>query len=392
MRNAGSRAEAPDIAQTEVIDLIYQAVTDPGAWREVLRRLQRIFLAEVVLLARHDVVAGKGACIHQIGMDPGLAGRYESEFAGKNPWMQAEKLYQGHSVVAGEEVLLNADLVKTEFYEHYLRPQRLLHRLCGVVCRQGPEFWYLSAARRPNQPVFGDGDRRGLALLLPHLERALGLSWAFAHERSARRALLDVLDQLPTAIAVVDAQAHPVMMNAAAEAILAMADGMLVSGRRLETLWHAERGRLAQLIASACAGANGAAAGAGGHLTVTRPSGLRPFLVVVSSLPRSFCDRSGRQTPVAAVIIKDPQAEPHASAESRREIATLYDLTRAEERLLDLILDGLGLFEAAEHLGVSRNTARTHMKRIYAKTGTSRQAELVRRLGHLTSDGWIHHP
>lgn len=392
MRTAGSWAEAPAIAQAELIDLVYEAVTDAAAWQEVLRRLQDMFAAEAVLLARHDVISTNGACIHQIGMDPVLVGRYESEFAGKNPWLRTERAYQPHSIVVGEDILPNAELMKTEFYEHYLRPQGLLHRLCGVVCRCGPEFWYLTAARRPSQPVFGDADRRGLALLLPHLERALGLSWAFARERSARQALLDVLDQLPTAIAVVDAQAHPVMMNAAAEAILAMADGMVVSGRRLETLWHAERGRLAQLIASACAGANGVAAGAGGHLTITRPSGLRPFLVVVSPLPRSFRDRSGRQTPVAAVIIKDPQAEPHASAESRREIATLYDLTRAEERLLDLILDGLGLFEAAEHLGVSRNTARTHMKRIYAKTGTSRQAELVRRLGHLTSDGWLHHP
>jgi DNA-binding CsgD family transcriptional regulator len=376
-----------------VIDLVYQAVTDPGAWQEVLRRLQQIFLAEVVLLARHDVAARNGTCLHQIGMDPGLVGRYESEFAGKNPWMQADRVYQPHSVVVGEELLLNVDLVKTEFYEHYLRPQRLLHRLCGVVCRHGPEFWYVTAARRPNQPVFDDADKRGLARLLPHVERALGLSWEFARERSARHALLDILDQLPTAIAVVDAEARPVMVNAAAEGILAMADGMAVSGRRLEALWHAERARLAQLIASACVVADGAApGGGGGHLTVTRPSGLRPFLVIVSPLPRSFRDRSGRQRPVAAVIIKDPQAEPQASAASRREIATLYDLTRAEERLLDLILDGLALFEAAERLGVSRNTARTHMKRIYAKTGTGRQAELVRRLGHLTSDGWIHHP
>ena len=219
------------------------------------------------------------------------------------------------------------------------------------------------------------------------MERALELSWEFARERGARYALLDVLDQLPTAIVVVDAEAHPVMINAAAEGILALSDGMLVNGKRLEALWHAERARLAQLIAAACAATNGGSSGAGGHLTITRPSGFRPFLVIVSPLPRAHCDHVGRRRPVAAVVIKDPQAEPQTSAASRREIAELYELTPAEERLLDLILDGSGLFEAAEQLGVSRNTARTHMKRIYAKTGTRRQAELVRRLAHLTSNG-----
>jgi DNA-binding CsgD family transcriptional regulator/GAF domain-containing protein len=387
MRTAEPYRAAPAVARADLIELIYEGATDPSASQEVLRRLQQIFAAEVVLLARHDVAAKSGACIRQIGMDPILVGRYESEFAKQNPWMQAERLYRVHSVVTGEEVVRNTDLVKTDFYEQYLRPQHLLHRMCGVICRRGPEFWYITAARQPSKPVFDDSDVDGLAGLLPHLDRALELSWQFARERSARQALLDMLDQLPTAIIVVDAEAHPVMMNAAAEGILAMGDGMLVNRRRLEALWHAERARLAQLVASACAPTDGDTAAAGGHLMVSRPSGLRPFLVMVSPLPRAYCDRAGQQRRLAAVVIKDPQAQLHASAASRREIAELYQLTRAEERLLKFILDGLGVFEAAERLGVSRNTARTHMKRIYAKTGTRRQAELVRRLAYLTSSG-----
>jgi DNA-binding CsgD family transcriptional regulator/PAS domain-containing protein len=325
-------------------------------------------------------------------MDPGLCGRYEAEFAAKNPWMAVARPYQPLAVVAGEDILLNAELMRTEFYQHYLRPQRLLHRLCGVALRSGPQFWYLTTARRPGQPGFGGAEKRELARFLPHVERVLELSWALARERFAHHALLDVLGQLPTAIVVVDAEAHPLMINAAAEAILAGGDGMLLNGRRLEALWHAERARLGQLIAGACAVASGPSTGAGGHLTITRASGRQPFLVTVSPLPRTYRDRAGRQTRVAAVIIKDPQAAPHASAESRREIAALYELTRAEGRLLDLILDGLGLFEAAERLGVSRNTVRTHMKRIYAKTGARRQAELIRRLAPLTGNGWAHHP
>jgi DNA-binding CsgD family transcriptional regulator len=390
MPTARSNVQGAAAAEAELIYLIYEAVTDSSAWQEILRRLQRVFSAEVVLLGRHDLASKAGACVYEIGMDPGLCGRYEAEFAAKNPWMAVARPYQPLSVVTGEDILPHAELMRTEFYQHYLRPQRLLHRLCGVASRSGPEFWYLTAARRPGQPTFGEVDRRSLARMLPHLERALELKWQFARERSTRHALLDVLDQLPTAIVVVDAEAYPVMINAAAEGILAMGDGVQVNGKRLEALWHVERARLGQLIASACA--NGKGSGAGGHLTITRPSGCQPFLVMVSPLPRTYRDRAGRQKRVAAVIIKDPQVASHASIGSRREIAELYELTRAEGRLLDLILDGLGLFEAAERLGVSRNTARTHMKRIYAKTGARRQAELIRRLTHLTGNGWAYHP
>lgn len=57
-----------------------------------------------------------------------------------------------------------------------------------------------------------------------------------------------------------------------------------------------------------------------------------------------------------------------------------YGLTAAEERLALLILQGLQLSEAEIVLGIRHSTARTHMKRIYAKTGTRRQVELVRLL------------
>lgn len=387
MRTVASSPEAQATPERELIYLVYEAIRDQRAWQEVLLRLQQLLAAEVVGLARHDITTGSGACLHQVGMDPALVGRYETEFAAKNPWMHAERRYQAHCVVLGEDILLNADLMKTEFYQQYLRPQHLLHRLCGVICRRGPEFWYLTAGRRPGQPEFGATEKRGLARFLPHVERALELNWEFARERGGRHALLDLMDQLPTAIVVVDAAARPVVVNAAAEEILAMGDGMLVNGQRLEALWHSERVRLAQLIAGACAMPNGDSSRVGGHLRITRPSGLRSFLVAVSPLPRAYCDGAGRQKPVAAVIIKNPHAEPHASAASRHEIAELYELTPAEGRLLSFIFDGYGVFEAAERLGVSRNTVRTHMKRIYAKTGTRRQADLVRRLAHLTSNG-----
>jgi hypothetical protein len=164
MLAARSDAQA---AEAELIYLIYEAVTDASAWQEILRRLQRAFSAEAVLLGRHDLAARTGAYLHEIGMDPGLCGRYEAEFAAKNPWMAVARPYQPLAVVAGEDILLNAELMRTEFYQHYLRPQRLLHRLCGVALRSGPQFWYLTTTRRPGQPGFGGAEKRELARFLP---------------------------------------------------------------------------------------------------------------------------------------------------------------------------------------------------------------------------------
>jgi DNA-binding CsgD family transcriptional regulator len=57
-----------------------------------------------------------------------------------------------------------------------------------------------------------------------------------------------------------------------------------------------------------------------------------------------------------------------------------YSLTAAEARFALEILAGDGIQAAADRLGISKATARTHLSRIFAKTGTRRQAELVRML------------
>lgn len=386
MATGGPGAGAPDGIEYELIDLVYQAVRDPQAWRAVLTQLQRLLAAEAVLLGTHDFARGAGSRVMDVGLDPGLAQRYDLEFSPQNPWMRDEHAYRIHQVTAGEDVLLNADLMKTEFYQRYLRPQRVLHRLCGVADRSGSESWCIGAYRRPDQPGFGVADKVLLARFLPHAQRALELGWELHRVQSTRHVLLDVLDQLPTAVVVVDASGQPLEVNSAAEAILAMNDGLSVDGRRLNPLWPAEREQLQRLIAGACGVSNGEQRPPGGHLTVRRPSGFRPFLLVVSPLPRAVADARGRRRSVAVVVIKDSQTEAQASASSLEEVAELYELTPAETRLVALIMDSLGLFEAAERLGITRNTARTHMKHIYAKTGTRRQAELVRRLGQLVTD------
>lgn len=64
--------------------------------------------------------------------------------------------------------------------------------------------------------------------------------------------------------------------------------------------------------------------------------------------------------------------------------ARLYKLTGGELRLLLTLAQGLGGKEAADMLGISEPTVRTHLQHIFAKTGTSRQTELLRLLQNAT--------
>ena len=61
-------------------------------------------------------------------------------------------------------------------------------------------------------------------------------------------------------------------------------------------------------------------------------------------------------------------------------LSKLYGLTRGEAALAAILVRGKSIEEAADELFISPHTARTHLKRIFMKTDTHRQTELVVRI------------
>jgi DNA-binding CsgD family transcriptional regulator len=79
--------------------------------------------------------------------------------------------------------------------------------------------------------------------------------------------------------------------------------------------------------------------------------------------------------PTAILFITDPEQTALVRSEWLRED---FGLTLAEARFTREILKADGLQAAADRLGISLATARTHLGHVFDKTGTRRQAELVR--------------
>ena len=60
-----------------------------------------------------------------------------------------------------------------------------------------------------------------------------------------------------------------------------------------------------------------------------------------------------------------------------RTVARVYSLTPAEARLVEQLISGASLTEAANALGIAEATARTHRNHIFTKTGVSRRTDLL---------------
>jgi DNA-binding CsgD family transcriptional regulator len=100
----------------------------------------------------------------------------------------------------------------------------------------------------------------------------------------------------------------------------------------------------------------------------------QPALVVhVLPLRRAAHDIfSGGDILVAATAVSASAMVPSPSV-----LTGLFDLTPAEARLATALAAGRALKSAATDNGVTFSTARTYLDRIYRKTGTNRQSELV---------------
>jgi DNA-binding CsgD family transcriptional regulator len=112
-------------------------------------------------------------------------------------------------------------------------------------------------------------------------------------------------------------------------------------------------------------------------LTLTRPSGEMPLNLLLRPIPMSYQARNGARRPAVAVFIRDPSDSPQAS---RNLLRSLFQLTPTETEVAMLVMDGQTLDETALALGVSRNTVRAHLRGVFAKTGATRQAQLVKTL------------
>jgi DNA-binding CsgD family transcriptional regulator len=78
--------------------------------------------------------------------------------------------------------------------------------------------------------------------------------------------------------------------------------------------------------------------------------------------------------PVFAIVVRD---HDRAIRSSIAAIKTFHGLTPSEAKMLGLVCEGLDTIAASERLGIAKTTARTHLQRLFAKTGTTRQSELV---------------
>jgi DNA-binding CsgD family transcriptional regulator len=181
--------------------------------------------------------------------------------------------------------------------------------------------------------------------------------------------LVILLDWLEQGVLLVTAQAVVLHFNRMAEALLRSGVLRRDAAGAVACPVPEDTRRLRRSVGEVAAGA----AGNERRLVVHRPAGGQPLSMRVVGVHAG----GGPDRPAAALLVSDPG---QLAAPAETHLRELYGLTPAEARVAAAVIEVERLADIAARLKVSLNAIRLHLQHVFEKTGTHRQAELVRLL------------
>jgi DNA-binding CsgD family transcriptional regulator len=270
---------------------------------------------------------------------------------------------------AGEPLI--ALKAKSEFNADWMLPHEMDDGLfVRLTDGELPTCFLVAAPHRTQE--FGTTDRVKLVnALIPHLQQALRTQKCISDLAIQASDAAEAVDGMRHAVFVVGPGATIVHLNSAAEKMIASRNGPNVRAGSLCVAPSAAHAELKRSVGTAL-GLSSANAKVGNSFLCQRISGGRPYVVHVTP----FTTRDNG-SPRALVVVVDPNDDPAPSADLLRR---LFGLTTAEADVAQLVAGGHGLKPIADELALSIATVKTHLQRVFAKTDTHRQAELVRLL------------
>ncbi len=371
-----------------LIGELYDVVLEPHRWPPLLEVISDLFGGAPVLFGQRNLKTDEPGWSFTARTHPEAFDIYMQDYRDPkvNPLSLPLQALATGCMLRRQDVIDDHAFQSTVVYNELFRPYREIPLVTISLSGDPDVKANLSLRTRELGRFLAPGEMQTLKQLIPHLQRVLQLEQRLAQSQNLRAASEEALDRLQIGVLVVDAKGEIQLVNQRAAAIIDLADGLRIVQGQLHTARSDNTKVLHQLIHQAIQTTTAQGTGAGGFLHVSRPSGLRPFQLLITPMTRQALWESS-PAPAALVFVTDPEREDDVPAQI---LQRLYGLTHAESEMAILMSQGHGLAYAADHLQVTLNTAKSHQRQIFAKTGVHRQAELVRLL--LTSLPRIAHP
>lgn len=355
-----------------IVGEIYDAALQPRAWTDVLAKIAEFAGGRACGLVSRKSLAKPFGSFYCFGIETHFLETYSKTYWEYDP---IETLFERET----EEVVSLADLVTEEefregrFYQEWVRPQGLIDAAKVVLEKSDTNYAYLSVMRSKAQGMVDEEMRAKIALLVPHVRRSLLIGKIIDVKQKEARTFASTLDELSAAVFLLDASGLIIHSNHAGNDIIGGDDFLRAVGGRLIARdpkidfelrrLFPENSYADRRLPIKC-----------NDLPLISRTGER---YVAHLLPLTLGARKSAgvaYAAVAAIFVHKAKLKSTSS----EIVKSSYRLTTAEVRVLQAIVEIGGTRDVAMSLGLTDNTVKTHLSRLFEKTGTKRQAELVK--------------
>lgn len=362
-----------DTGLLDLIGTIYDCAIEPGHWPTALEHMAFLLQSRSATISMHSH-ARPVAVQATYGTPPELENSMIRHFA-INPLRSAEYYLSVDEPFSALKYLGQSDLLASRWYRDAVAPFGIMDSLTVFLAKAKDRLGVASLFRTDDAPPYDDADIRLLGLLAPHIRRAVMIAEMLDARTIERDMLSATLDRLSVGVVLTDATARIVHKNEAAGRYLDSGTALRRNADFLSARVPEAANELAKAIKLATSGTTVDIPRSGIVVALPAAQGrdLAAWVLPLDSGLRK--DLGATFAARAAVFIRELGDTAPFPAEL---FVRRYAITPAECRLLMLIVQGMTVAEAADTLGISLATAKTHLGRLFAKTETQRQSDLVR--------------
>jgi DNA-binding CsgD family transcriptional regulator len=343
----------------------YEAALGHVSWAEPLAHAAKVLKASNAVFSVRDPITRKAHfSFGNFGADPFFTRSFAETYAVLSPFVIATAISPEGLAVNPIDLIGREDYQRGRFYKEWSAPQRYHDYIGSILLRQPNAIYTIAFGRTDDLPLFDKNDHEKLELLTPHATRALQISERLNTFQREKAELLATIDSLTTPIILIDCNRVIRQINSAAINLIESRQGVSNQSGMLQ-FNDAE-------VENAFRAAYGSKQDRAVILPAKLKNGMQVHLLAHSIQNGAASNSNDERT---LVVIDWPKAKTTPIGENVR---SRFGLTISELRVLLLLIDGRSINSVASDLGLSQNTIKTHVTRMFQKTGTRRQQDLIR--------------
>jgi DNA-binding CsgD family transcriptional regulator/PAS domain-containing protein len=361
-------------ADRKLLDLIgqvYDCAIEPAKWPDTLQQVTEYLGGAAAAISLQDPLKREARLISQWGIKPDFE-RMMMEGLGINPLIPMGWFVEVDEPFSGEKALGRESYLKSRFYNEIVAPGGYYDAALTVLAKSVNRFGSLSV---PSEDPIDDGMLARLRDITPHVRRAVSIADLLDVRALQGNMLSAAFDLLTIGVVLTDSRARIVHANSVAQNYLDQRSGIRRDGDTLSCRDPRTAMELLQAIQNASDGSAAAFPRSGIALPITTIDGIDLAAWV---LPLDGGLRNELATSFAASAAVFLRQLGDVSPFPGELFVNRYGITPAECRVLIMLTQGMTVREAAAALGITEPTAKTHLQKLFQRTGTDRQADLMR--------------